>query len=290
MISSLNPAPSHTHPIDEKWVTIDNARMRYLRTGSGPPLLLVHGLLGYSFSWRFTIPAMVDRTVYAIDLLGTGFSERPANLDCSMRASAQRLLRFLDAVGVSSCDLLGTSHGGAVAVMAASLAPERFKHLILVAPVNPWSDHGKRLTRLLTNPLVAPWFFDLVPHLKLVHEHVLRRLYGDPCRIRPGTLEGYSAPLEISGSFRYALSVLRCWNDDLKELENALPRISHLPTLLMWGNRDIAVSLASAQRLREQFRNCQLVVLDGVGHLPYEEAPEQFSAAVMKFLSAPENS
>jgi len=52
--------------------------MRYLSAGSGPPLLLVHGLLGYSFSWRFTIPALAQHaTVYAIDLLGTGFSDRP---------------------------------------------------------------------------------------------------------------------------------------------------------------------------------------------------------------------
>ena len=290
LISSLDSALAHTQTIDEHWVSIDNARMRYLRAGSGPALLLVHGLLGYSFSWRFTIPAIIGRTVYACDMLGTGFSERPANLNCSLRASAERLLRFLDAVDVSSCDLLGTSHGGAVAMMAASLAPERFKRLILVAPVNPWSEHGKGLARLLTNPLVKPWFFDLVPHLELVHGYVLRRMYGDPRRIRPGTLEGYSAAFRIPGSFRYGLSVLHCWNNDLQELENALSRISHFPTLLIWGERDTAVNLSSAQRLREQFRHCELVVFDGVGHLPYEEVPEQFNRAVVQFLGAPENS
>lgn len=276
--------------MDERWVTIDNARMRYLCTGSGPPLLLVHGLLGYSFSWRFTMPAIAERTVYAIDMLGTGFSERPTNLDCSMRVSGQRLLRFLDAVGVRSCDLLGTSHGGAVAMMAASLSPDRFRRLILVAPANPWSAYGKGLARLLTNPLVKPWFLLAAPHLESVHGLVLRRMYGDPRRIRPGTLEGYSAPFRLPGVFDYGLSVLHCWNNDLQELENAISRISRLPTLLMWGNRDTAVSVASAQRLREQFRHCDLVVFDGVGHLPYEEIPEQFNQAVMEFLGAPENS
>src|SRR5437899_4188470 len=101
------------HSVEEQGVSLDGIRVRYLRSGSGPPLLLVHGLLGYSFSWRFAMPVLAEKaTVYAVDLLGAGFSDRPARLDCTLRASAQRLLRFLDGVGVGSCDLLGTSHGG----------------------------------------------------------------------------------------------------------------------------------------------------------------------------------
>ena len=110
-------------------------------------MLLVHGLLGYSFSWRFVIPALAQHaTVYAIDMLGTGFSDRPRGLDCSLKTSAERLLRFINKAELPSCDLLGTSHGGAVAMRAAAIAPERVRRLILVDPVNPWSAHGKRLT------------------------------------------------------------------------------------------------------------------------------------------------
>ncbi len=124
--------------VEERWITLDGARMRYLYAGSGPALLLVHGLLGYSFSWRFSIPTLAQHaTVYAVDLLGTGFSDRPPDLDCSFRASAQRLLRFMDTTGIANCDLLGTSHGGAVSMMLAALAPERIRRLILVDPVNP---------------------------------------------------------------------------------------------------------------------------------------------------------
>src|SRR5437868_3576995 len=127
------------------------ARLRYLRAGSGPPLILLHGLLGYSFSWRFTIPALAPHaTVYAPDMLGAGFSDRPVQLDCSMRAAAARLMRFIMQLGISSFDLLGTSHGGAVAIMAAAEcqraeSPLRLQRLILVAPVNPYSAHGQRL-------------------------------------------------------------------------------------------------------------------------------------------------
>lgn len=277
-----------TYSIEDHWITLDGARMRYLRAGSGPNLVLLHGLLGYSFSWRHAIPALAEHaTVHAVDMLGVGFSDRPARLDASLRASAERLLRFLDAVGIASCDLLGTSHGGAVAMRAAALAPERIQRLILVAPVNPWSAHGRKLAAFLSSRAISPLFCKLAPHMEVTHSFLLRRLYGDTRRIRPGTLEGYSAPFAVPGAFDYGLSVLRTWNRDLAELESVLPQIAHIPTLLLWGSGDPAVSAASAVKLRQQFHQCRLVTFDGVGHLPYEELPEEFNAAVIRFLAEP---
>jgi pimeloyl-ACP methyl ester carboxylesterase len=259
--------------------------MRYVRDGAGPPLLLLHGLLGYSFSWRYAIPALARHaTVHAVDMPGVGFSDRPRGLDCCLRANAERLLRFLDVVGVAECDLLGTSHGGAVAMMGAALAPERIRRLILVSPVNPWSAHGKTMAALLSSRLIAPIFLRAAPHLQIAYSFVLRRLYGDIARIRPGTLEGYSAPLATRGAFDYSISVLRSWTRDLQQLKSMLPRIAHIPTLLIWGSMDAAVDPLSATRLRENFENCRLVMFEGVGHLPYEEVPDQFNNAVIEFL------
>ena len=277
--------PLQPHSLEDHWITLDGARMRYLREGSGHPLLLLHGLLGYSFSWRYAIPALAPYAdVHAVDMLGVGFSDRPPNLNCCLRASAERLIRFLDAVGITSCDLVGTSHGGAVAMMAASLAPNRIKRLILVAPANPWSSYGKRMAAFLSAPPVA-WLFPwIAPLLEITHDSLLRRLYGDPQRIRPGTLAGYSAPLSQPGAFRTGLSIVGTWQQDLEELRHTLPSISHLPTLLIWGSLDNAVDPGSAEPLCHQFEHCRLIMLPGVGHLPYEEAPEQFNQAVIQFL------
>jgi len=273
--------------VQERWITLDGARMRYLCAGSGPALLLVHGLLGYSFSWRFTIPALAQHaTVYAVDLMGTGFSDRPPDLDCSFRASAQRLLRFMDATGIASCDLLGTSHGGAVSMMLAALASKRIRRLILVDPVNPWSAHGKHLSVLLSNPVVAPMFLTLAPRVRILDEFYHRRMFGDPRRIPADSLEGYRKPMRIPGSYEYGLAVLRSWNRDLRELESVLPLIADIPTLLTWGTLDTAVDPASAQQLQQRFRDCRLLKFEGVGHLPYEEAPEEFNRAVIAFLSS----
>src|SRR5258708_23264727 len=85
--------------------------MRCLKAGTGPALILLHGLMGYSFSWRFTIPALAGHaTVYAIDNLGAGLSTASDDMDCSVRATAERVLQFADALRIADFDLLGTSH------------------------------------------------------------------------------------------------------------------------------------------------------------------------------------
>lgn len=283
-VLDVETTPAH-YSIQDHWITLDGARMRFLRDGRGPALVLVHGLLGYSFSWRYAIPVFAQRaTVHAVDMLGVGFSDRPLGLDCCLQANAERLLRFLDAAAIDSCDLLGTSHGGAVSMMAASLAPERVRRLILVAPVNPWSLFGKPTAAFLSHPLVKPVFLAVAPWLEIIHGYLLRRLYGDASRIRPGTLEGYSAQFRAPGAFRYGTSVLRTWAQDLQLLESALPRIANIPTLILWGSVDNAVDPGSASKLSQHFKDCHVRMFEGVGHLPYEEVPDDFNRAVMDFL------
>ncbi|HEV2116797.1 MAG TPA: alpha/beta fold hydrolase [Terriglobales bacterium] len=275
--------------IHEHWADVEGHRMRFLHGGSGPPLLLVHGLLGYSFSWRFNLPVLARRfTVFAPDLLGAGFSERVSGLDCSMAAIAGRLLHFLQGQGIEAFDLLGTSHGGAIAMMLAILAAERapgsVRRLILVDPAHPWSRPRPVLIKLLSRPAGAALFRALLPAIKLTHEHYLRRMYGDPRRISPGTAEGYAEPLANRGTYKYPLCIVRSWHADMGKLQAMLPKIAEIPTLLIWGSRDRVIAPGSAAQLQQQFRNCRLLVVEGAGHLPYEETPEEFNRAVLEFL------
>jgi pimeloyl-ACP methyl ester carboxylesterase len=269
--------------------------MRYLRAGSGPPLILLHGLLGYSFSWRFTIPVLSKRaTVYAVDMLGTGFSERMPELDCCLRALAERLLRFLDVIGVSRFDLVGTSHGGAVAMTLASICADqcaeprqrRLQRLILADPVNPWSPHGRRLAPFVGSGPGSFLFLHLLARRSSTYGYWLRRLYGNSQRITPGTLEGYTAPFKIPGTFEYGISVTRHWTEGLYELRTMLPKIADYPTLIIWGARDRAVDPRSAEPLQRVFKRAELVMLPEAGHLPYEETPEEFNQAVLNFLQS----
>jgi pimeloyl-ACP methyl ester carboxylesterase len=173
--------------------------------------------------------------------------------------------------------------------MAASLCAQRpnlgLRKLILVAPVNPWSAHGRRLAPLLGGRFGSALFLRAIPALRWTFPYWLSRLYGDRNRIPPGTLEGYLAPVSIPGSFEYGLSVASHWTEDLQELETAIPRLADFPTLLIWGAADPAVSLHSAQKLCSHFKRGELVVFPGVGHLAYEECPDQFNASLVDFLT-----
>jgi pimeloyl-ACP methyl ester carboxylesterase len=207
-------------PIEEGWALVDGHRMRYLHAGSGPPLLLIHGLLGYSYSWRYNWAALGQQaTVYAVDLLGTGFSERPPQLDCNVAAIARRMVAFLDAVGVDAADVLGTSHGGGVAMMLAATMPQRVRRLILAAPVNPWSSHGRFRTWILSSALGAWALRRMFRFLPPVHNRFLRQMYPemvsrvlDEIQRMGGSVEyeEKTGLILVNGEFTASLVLVRC--------------------------------------------------------------------------------
>jgi len=296
-------APPLSVGVEECWMEIDGARMRYLRAKSPllakdarngapqPALILLHGLMGYSFSWRYTMPALARyATVYAPDLMGAGFSDRPDGIDHSTRGTAKRLLRFIERLGISSFDLLGTSRGGAVAIMAAAECLSgnsklHLRRLVLVAPVNPYSAHGQRLATFFGSAFGAALFRLFIAGTPFSYPYLHSRLYGDRSRIPPEALEGYKAPLAKPGVFEHALSIARTWKQDLRELEGTLPKLASIPTLLIWGSKDPAVYASSAARLAKYFPNSKVIVFPGIGHLPYEECPDEFNRALIEFLT-----
>jgi len=293
-----------TSSFEEHWRDLPDGRMRYLKAGSGRPLILIHGLMGYSFSWRFTLPALASHaTLYAIDNLGAGFSTANDGMDCTVRATAKRVLQFADALGLEEFDLLGTSHGGGVAIMVAALSAESnlsqkhhprkrrkkggsLQRLVLVAPVNPWSAHGKRFAPFVGSAFGSMLFLNTFERWPSLHNFGLRRLFGDRSKIPSDSLEGYRLPLVKNHALRHGTRIVKNWTADLVELKTALPKIRDFPTLIMWGTKDGAVDFQSAELLRQNFRDVRLVTFEGVGHLPYEEAPDDFNRALIDFLTS----
>ena len=275
---------------EECWANVDGVWVRYIRAGSGPAIVLVHGMLGYSFSWRLTFPALTrNRTVIAIDLPGAGFSDRATHLDHSLRPTAHRFLRFAESIGLTAFDAVATSHGGAVAMMAAAEcgnagSPVKIERLILVAPVNPYSAHGKWLAPFLGGKIGSTLFRAVVPMMPAMHDFWHRRMFGDRGRIPPDSMGGYRAALAIPGLFDHGLRIVRTWTQDLQRLEGALPKIANVPVFLMWGEKDGAVYASSAAPLAKHFKRAETVIFPGAGHLPYEECPEEFNRALVAYL------
>ena len=271
--------------IEKHWLPVEGHQMHYLKAGAGPDLIVLHGLLGTASTWELTIPGLAaESTIYAVDALGIGESERVPGIDATLEAQAARIVEFMDAVAIRCADFLATSHGGAVALMLAAKYPARVRNLVLHAPANPFSHLADPLVRFYLSGL-GTWFAHRISSLP---EHMqalaLGRMYGDPKQLRDGSLRKYINSLRVPGTVAYVLSILRAWFDDMGKLELALQHIRRFPTLLLWGDRDRAVSLESAQDLRGCFDRVELVDLPGTGHLPYEECPETLTRLVNSFL------
>jgi 4,5:9,10-diseco-3-hydroxy-5,9,17-trioxoandrosta-1(10),2-diene-4-oate hydrolase len=272
-------------PIGQKETVIDGMRVHTRSAGTGAPLVLVHGLLGAASCWDPAMRMLAEQAhVYAPDAIGIGFSERVPGLNAGLEASARRLASWMDAEEIAQTDLLGTSHGGAVAMYFAALFPQRVRRLVLHAPANPFCEASRPQIRFACTPPGKFLARRLPEAPSWIHRIALTRMYGDPARIRPGSMQEYVQSLRVPGTTEYVLAILKSWRQDMAALLPLLPRLRSLPVHLLWGEMDRAVSHASALRLKNVLR-APLDTLPGLGHLPFEEAPELFAARVQSILS-----
>ena len=271
--------------IAQHWVQVAGHRMHSLKAGTGPELILLHGLLGTASTWGPTIPDLAqESTIYAVDALGIGESERVPGLDATVEAQADRMIEFMDRSGINCADFLATSHGGAVALTLAAKYPDRVKNLLLHAPANPYSRLADPLINFYLSGL-GTWFAHRIPTLpESMQSLALGRMYGDPTHLQDGSLARYIGSLRVPGTIDYVLSMLKSWVDDMAKLGSALQHVRQFPALLLWGDRDRAVSLESAQNLRRCFDQVEFELLPGAGHLPYEECPEVLTRIVNSYL------
>ncbi len=108
-IAEAAPPAACIPGVEEHRITINGVQWRYLRAGSGPALLLIHGLMGYSWSWRFNLCELAQNfTVIAADLPGCGFSQRGDCLSGSLESDADGLISLMDALGVGEFNVVGS--------------------------------------------------------------------------------------------------------------------------------------------------------------------------------------
>lgn len=272
--------------IEELFVDVSGARMHLLHAGTGRPLLLIHGLVGSSANWQGCIGALAQVAgVYAIDQINMGKSQRIAGLDAGLEATSDRVAATMTALGLATADIVGASHGGAVALMLAARHPERVRSLILFAPANPFSHAGDRLLRIYTAPL-GRLTARLGPYLPArLQRWALGRMYGDPARIAEDCLPRYTDGLRVPGTMQHILAIVDGWFTDMAKLETVLPGVAQMPALLVWGDRDRAVDPASAAPLRSILRQSELRTVPGGGHVLFEEMPEESSRIMLDWLS-----
>lgn len=269
----------------EAFVSVAGVQVHYQYVGSGYPLLLLHGLVGSARNWQRNISFLAqDASVYAVDLFNMGESERVPGLDAGLEATADRIVAFMDELGLDEADIGAHSHGGAVAMMLAARHPNRVRSLILFAPANPFCDLGRQLIRFYQTSF-GIWLARQIPHLpRMLKATALSRMYGDPARVVDGALEGYTAGLQVPGTIDHVLQIIRRWSADMSLLRSVLSKLNGKPTLLIWGDRDRAVGLSSGRQLEQMLPQSSLVVIRGAGHIAFEEMPEICNQTMREWL------
>ena len=262
---------------------VRGVRVRYAEAGSGPPLLLVHGILVDHVEWADLVPRLADRfRCIAPDLPGFGGSDKPSPeaFPYTREAFAESLAGLLDALGLSRVHVCGHSMGGAISLTFAADFPERVERLTVVdAACYPMPLPLKGRLPLL--PVVGPFVFKKLYRKPVFRDYFRTEVYnGRPLR-HPQRVDAWYRTLDTPEGREAAYAALRRSVADLESLGPKIPRIQ-APSLIVWGAEDRLVPVGLGHRLVKELPHAHLELIDGVGHAPNEEAPERLAALLVR--------
>jgi len=249
--------------------------------GQGSPLLMIHGsgpgVSAYA-NWRLAMPELAKaRRVIAPDMVGFGFSERPAGQRYTMDAWVAQAVGVLDALDVERADLVGNSFGGALALALAIRHPQRVRRLVLMGSVGvPFA---------ITPGLDAVWGYepslatmrallDVFAHdTRLATDELARLRYE--ASIRPGFHESFAAMFPAPR---------QRWVDAMCSAEADIRALPH-ETLMLHGREDRVIPLANSLTLAQWIPNSQLHVFGHCGHWTQIEHAARFNRLVGDFFA-----
>lgn len=271
------------HASFSRFIDVDGVRLHYQEKGSGTPLVLLHGYVSSTYTWREVFLPLSERyRVIALDLKGFGLSAKPDG-DYTRRAQADLLSRFLDEMKIERAILCGSSMGGEVALNAARYHPHQVERLILVDSTGVNVDGGSSVAPGFASlPVVGP----LLMAVALTNDRLVRQglsnNYYDQSKVTEESVFVYHRPLKTRDGQRAAYLARRQAN--LRPVEAEIEKIAP-PTLILWGAEDRIVPVAAGERLHQLIGGSRLVVFERCGHLPHEEMPERFISEVTNFAA-----
>lgn len=264
-------------------VTARGIRTRVVESGSGTPLVFIHGFLSNHHTFDDVAPAFAERFhVITLDLPGFGDSEKPPppRFDYSVEAFAEVVTDVIAALQVGRCHVIGHGMGAAVALTLASEHPEFVDHLALVAP-EIYPAPRSTLTRLTMLPLVGGILFKQILGRTLFRSLILKHMYAAGHNVPRDRADAYFNAFNGPAGRESAYAVL-CAQLDTRPAVARLTRIKS-PTLVLWGRADSRLSAEVAPRMVRQLQTARLEFIDS-GHSPHEEHPDQFISSIEQFV------
>jgi 4,5:9,10-diseco-3-hydroxy-5,9,17-trioxoandrosta-1(10),2-diene-4-oate hydrolase len=258
-------------------LVVDGIRLHWREAGSGPVLLLLHGLSATHANWERTLPAFADRwRVIAPDLPGHGRSEKP-NAPYTIDFHAGVLRSLGRELGIGEAVVVGNSLGGQIAVELGLSYPAWTRALVLVAPAGGFGPPIQALR----------WAVGAAAHptlLRVALPWVLDRCVYDPslpdCAARRSALAEQLAQDDYPS---FARAVARSLAGSLAAGRQPLQQLRQ-PTLLVWGRDDRLIALSGSRRVMRAVPHARLAVLERCGHLPMLERADEFNRLLADFL------
>src|SRR4051794_13366034 len=268
-------------------------RVSYRQGGSGPALLLLHGVTNSSATWERVAPPLAEHfTLIAPDLLGHGESATPRG-DYSLGAHASGVRDVLTALGIERATVVGHSLGGGIAMQFAYQFPERCERLVLVSS----GGLGREVHPLL-RAAALPGADLVLPALTSAGLIGLGRGVGGllrMVRLSPGedieVLARGFASLDNAGSRQAFLQTVRSVIEPSGQRVSAQDRLTLaalLPTLIVWGERDSIIPVAHGAAAHHAMPGSRFEVFPDAGHMPHDADPERFAALLIEFCGATE--
>ncbi|HZG71315.1 MAG TPA: alpha/beta hydrolase [Chondromyces sp.] len=243
-------------------------------------LVLLHGFLSSSFSFRKLIPLLKEHySVLTVDWPPFGFSEKPKSFEYSYQNIAKTMIELIQKLNLTSVILVGHSMGGQLAMQILKYAPNIAEKGILICG----SSYVPRVKKRLIASSYLP-FFSVFLKKWLEKTGVtgnLQSVVFDQKLINQEMIDGYQAPFENKEIFPGLIRFIRHREGDLPSED--IQKIQ-TPCLLIWGEHDRIVPLETAKKLTDDLPNSSLVIIKEAGHLVPEEKPEEVFRHINKFL------
>ena len=261
--------------------------------GSGPLVLLVHGIYAGASSYEFRklFPLLAEKhRVVAFDLLGCGLSERP-NLAYSAELFVEQIVDALGEFGAEPTTLVGSSLGGAFCIRAAARAADRVAHLVTICPTGLGGVLDKdpsaaqsAVTSLIRSPIVGEALFNALASRASTRWFLENQSYFDKSSVTPEVLDHYYAITHQPGA-RFVPAYFVGFGLNVNVARD-LPFIT-APVLIAWGESARSINkLPNAHEFMKLARHGTLATFAASGLLPHEEEPQALYAAIEAFLAA----
>jgi pimeloyl-ACP methyl ester carboxylesterase len=273
-----------------RYATIHGYRRAYVMAGSGPALLLIHGIGDSSDTWRPVLEGLAQHhTVIAPDLLGHGRSEKP-RADYSIGGFANGMRDLLTVLDVDRVTVVGHSLGGGVAAQFAYQFPDRCERLVLVGS----GGVGRAVSPLLRLAAVPGVEF-LMPLLGLPPVRVASRVGAGFLRVFDTALgrdaEEILAVFDALPDTEARQGILRTlrssveWSGQVITMLDRAYLAEGVPTLIIWGRRDAIIPLGHGRLASAALPGSVLEIFDEAGHFPHHTDPARFVRVVSGFIA-----